>query len=276
MDFIQINVNCPGEARDILIAELSQFPFDNFLENETGFITSCENEAFDEAAIKEIFSRYTHFPDLSFHWESVEKVNWNIAWEAHYPPVIIDGKCLVRAAFHEPGPEMVLDMVITPRMSFGTGHHPTTHLMVKYLMTLDFKGKEVLDAGCGTAILAIAAEKLGAEKVLAYDIDEWSVSNALDNIQVNHCTRISIERGTIEEVNPAGPFHIILANINKNVLLHEMHDYARILNNGGLLVLSGFYTQDGPDIEKAASKNLLSKVYLDTMDSWALMGFIKN
>jgi len=171
---------------------------------------------------------------------------------------------------------MVLDMVITPRMSFGTGHHPTTHLMVKYLMTLDFKGKEVLDAGCGTAILAIAAEKLGAEKVLAYDIDEWSVSNALDNIQVNHCTRISIERGTIEEVNPAGPFHIILANINKNVLLHEMHDYARILNNGGLLVLSGFYTQDGPDIEKAASKYLLSKVYLNTMDSWALMGFIKN
>ncbi len=276
MDFIQINVNCPGEARDILIAELSLFPFDNFLENETGFITSCENEAFDEAGIKEIFSRYTLFPDLSFHWESVEKINWNIAWEAHYPPVVIDEKCMIRAAFHKPDPEMALDLVITPRMSFGTGHHPTTYLMVKYLMTLNFLGKTVLDAGCGTAILAIAAEKLGAEKVLAYDIDEWSVSNGLDNIQVNHCTKISIEQGTIAEVNPSGPFHIILANINKNVLLDELLHYARVLKQGGLLVLSGFYVEDSPDLEEAASKYSLSKVYLDTRDSWAIMGFIKN
>ena len=183
----------------------------------------------------------------------------------------MDDQCLIRAEFHRIEKKYPYEIIITPKMSFGTGHHQTTYLMIKGQLSMDHKNKRVMDAGCGTAILSIMAAKLGASEVDAFDIDDWSVLNGQENAEKNNINNILIQQGKITEVKLRGPYDIILANINKNILLSEMHHYAHYLSVGGLILFSGFYTPDIADLNRAAEPFGLKEEKRDEREGWATL-----
>lgn len=268
MYYTRLQVICDPEFSEILQAEISEAGFDTFMEIENGFEAYTEQENFNKEVLHEIQQRYSAFTPLTFYQDKIEKKNWNEEWEKNYEPVIVDDRVIIRAAFHQPAKNYQHDIIITPKMSFGTGHHQTTHLMVKTQLEMDHTNKVVMDAGCGTAILAIMASKLGAKKVEAFDIDEWSVINGEENTEINNCKNITIRQGKISDLTFEDDFDIILANINKNILLKEMHQYAAYLKKGGLLLLSGFYEQDIPDLLKSASQHSLTQVKSHEREKW--------
>lgn len=255
----------------MLLAELAEANFDTFLENENGFEAYVEGEGYDKPLVDAILKKYQALTSVEFSFSQIQKRNWNEEWEKSYSPIVVDDKCLIRASFHQADKKYPYEIVITPKMSFGTGHHQTTYLMVKNMLNIDHRGKRVMDAGCGTAILSIMASKLGAREVEAFDIDEWSIENGNENTAINHCDNITIQQGKITEVSLSGSFDIILANINKNVLLDEMKLYASYLNAGGFLLLSGFFTLDIPDLLAEASRHSLTEVSRDERDTWACL-----
>jgi len=267
----QLLVKCDPGFSEILMAELAEARFDTFLEVDNGFEAYVEGENFDESLVSEIRKKYQDVASLEFSFSRIEKRNWNEEWENSFSPIVVDGKCLIRAAFHQSEKRYPFEIIITPKMSFGTGHHQTTWLMVKSMLTIDHENKRVMDAGCGTAILSILASKLGAREVQAFDIDEWSVENGNENIEVNQARNIRIQQGRISEVQLQGSFDIVLANINKNVLLEEMGSYAARLNKGGILLLSGFFSFDIPDLLKEGGLHSLSETRRDERESWAAL-----
>lgn len=267
----QLIVTCDPAYSEILIAELSQANFDTFLENDNGFEAYVEEEKYDASLLEEIKKKYEGVTPLRFSWSRIEKKNWNEEWEKSFSPIVVEDKCLIRASFHQAEKRYPYEVIITPKMSFGTGHHQTTWLMVRNMLHIDHLGKRVMDAGCGTAILSILASKLGASEIEAFDIDEWSVENGTENIAINQCSNIQIRQGKISDLELKGPFDIILANINKNVLLDEMQRYAPHLSEGGLLLLSGFFTQDIPDLLDEADRYKLREVRRDERDNWAAL-----
>ena len=271
MYYTRLQVTCQEEFSEILMAELSEAGFDTFMETDNGFEAYAEEEKFDAATVAFIREKYDQHTPLTFLFDRIEKKNWNEEWEKNYEPINVEDKCLIRAEFHKPDKQYPYEIIITPKMSFGTGHHQTTYLMIKNQMTIDHKKKRVMDAGCGTAILSIMACKLGAKEVEAFDIDEWSVINGKENIEINECKNIIIQQGTIEEVNLTGKFDIILANINKNVLLNEMKIYSSYLIPGGILLLSGFYSNDIPDLIREASTHNLKELTRDERQTWACL-----
>ncbi len=246
-DYIGIHFYCPEEFVEILIAEMDQLGAESMMETEQGLEVYLEESLFDRKALTEVLDRY---PDANLTYEinRVATRNWNEEWEKNYDPIRVGDDCLVRASFHPADPSVKYEIVINPRMSFGTGHHATTYLMLSLQLTLDHEGKRVLDAGCGTAILAIMAEMRGAREVIAYDNNSWTIENAPENLSLNNCSRTEILEGTIDTLNLSGKFDIILANINKNVLLEEMSSYVSYLTKPGVLILSGFYQQDAGDL----------------------------
>lgn len=264
----RLKVICDPEFSEILQAEISEAGFDTFMEIENGFEAYAEQENFNKEVLHEIQNRYNQVTPITFYQDKIEKRNWNEEWEKNYEPVIVDDTVIIRAAFHQPEKQYPFDIIITPKMSFGTGHHQTTHLMVKTQLEMDHKNKIVMDAGCGTAVLAVMASKLGAKKVEAFDIDEWSVPNGQENAQLNGCNNINIRQGKISNLTFEDDFDIILANINKNILLEEMHQYAAYLKPGGLLLLSGFYEKDIPDLLKEADQYKLSQVKSHERENW--------
>jgi len=271
MFYTRLQVRCSADFTEILTAEIASAGFDTFMETEDGFEAYVEEENFDAAHVEEIRVRYLEQTSVEFAFDRIEKRNWNEEWEKSYEAIDVEGKCIIRAAFHEPSPSHTYEIVITPKMSFGTGHHQTTYLMIKNQMGMDFSGKRVMDAGCGTAILSIMAMKLGAREAEAFDIDEWSVINGKENIDVNHCSNINLQQGTIRQVALSGKFDIILANINKNVLLDEIKLYQQYLTPGGQLLLSGFYTHDIADLLAEAKPYGLTEVRRDERETWAAL-----
>jgi ribosomal protein L11 methyltransferase len=269
MYYTRLQVQCDQDFTEILIAELAEAGFDTFQENENGFEAYVEEDRFDTEILNAVKERYTAMTSLNFSFDKIEKRNWNEEWEKSYEPIIVDDKCLIRADFHRIEKKYPYEIIITPKMSFGTGHHQTTYLMVKAQMQIDHKNKRVMDAGCGTAILSIMASKLGAKEVEAFDIDEWSVINGKENIEINGFDNINLQQGKITEVKLEGKFDIILANINKNVLLDEIRIYATFLAPSGLLLLSGFYTPDIADLLSEAGKYKLKEVKRDERERWA-------
>jgi len=267
--YTRLQVLCDPAFSEILIAEIAEAGFDSFMETENGFEAFVEEDRFDQATLKDIQERYREQTTFTFQFDKIEKRNWNEEWEKSYEAINVENKCLIRAEFHQPNPSIPYEIVITPKMSFGTGHHQTTYLMIKQQMTIDHNGKRVMDAGCGTAILSIMASKLGAQSIEAFDIDEWSVINGKENMEVNKTLNINLQQGKISEVNLSGQFDIILANINKNVLLAEIKTYQTYLPPNGLLLLSGFYTHDIDDLKAEASKYNLREVHRDEREHWA-------
>lgn len=272
MSFITLTVTCDEEKRELLLAELSLFPFSAFEETEGGLLASCEEDEWqDEADITEILDRY----EVPFFLDKVEKVNWNEEWEKNYDPVVVGDQCIVRATFHQPRPDIPYEIIITPKMSFGTGHHATTHQVLKYQLELDHSGKKVLDVGCGTGALAIMAHKRGATDISAVDIDDWCIENSQENFALNNCTSIKLGLGGIDTIGESEGFDIILANINKNVLLDQISAYEKRMADGAALVLSGFYTVDIPDLLAEAEKCGLAYSSQSEKDKWAMLVLTK-
>lgn len=271
MHHTQLTVLCSPDFTDILIAELSEAGFDTFQENENGFDAYAEEDNFSNEIVDDVKAKYSAATALTFSFQKIEKKNWNEEWEKNYEPIDVDGKCLIRAHFHQPVKKYPFEIIITPKMSFGTGHHQTTYLMIKNQMNIDHNNKRIMDAGCGTAILAIMASKLGASEIEAFDIDEWSVVNGEENKELNNTKNIRIQQGKISEVGLKGKFDIILANINKNVLLAEIKTYASFLPPNGKLLLSGFYTHDIDDLKTEAAKYNLKEVSRDERETWACL-----
>jgi len=269
MYYTRLQVVCDPAYAEILMAEMAEVGFDTFMENEKGFEAYAEEKGLNQQALHEIQEKYSHINPLLFFQDKVQKQNWNEEWEKNVEPIVVDDRCLVKAHFHHIEQKYPYQIIITPKMSFGTGHHQTTYLMLKNQMTIDHREKRVMDAGCGTAILSIMACLLGAREVEAFDVDEWSVLNGRENAEVNRCQQIHIQQGKLEKLSFSHPFHLILANINKNVLLEELKLYARHLEDDGLVLLSGFYEKDIDDLVDEANKWRLRKVASDTHESWA-------
>jgi len=271
MFYARLQVVCDPDYTEILMAEIAEAGFDTFMETEKGFEAYAEEHNLDQSLLNELKEKYKDVNPLLFYQDKVQKQNWNEEWEKNVDPIFVEDQCLIRAEFHKIEKKFPYEIIITPKMSFGTGHHQTTYLMVKNQLGIDHKNKRVMDAGCGTAILAIMASKLGAKEVEAFDIDEWSVPNGKENIEINHCPNIRIRQGKIADMNFKGAFDIILANINKNVLLSEIQSYANFLPVKGLLLLSGFYTPDIDDLKKEAAKYKLTEVRRDERENWACL-----
>ncbi|WP_339708700.1 50S ribosomal protein L11 methyltransferase [uncultured Kriegella sp.] len=229
-------------ASDILIAELGEAGFESFVENEEGILAYIQKADWNDAILKDIQVFDNENFKIDFSLKEIEQENWNATWEQNFDSIQIGKQCMVRAPFHEK-PTTEYDIVIEPKMSFGTGHHETTHMMLQFVLDHDFDGKSVLDMGSGTGVLAILAAMKGASHIDAIDIDNWCYLNAKENAERNNCDHINVREGDSSLLGPM-KYDIILANINRNILLNDLPRYAECLKNDGLLFLSGFYSED--------------------------------
>jgi len=259
-------------AMEILIAELGEVGFESFVENENGVAAYIQKQDWHEAILEQIQILQSDELEITYDIEEIEQVNWNMEWEKHFEPIQVDDIVSIRAPFHE-NPNLKYDIVIEPKMSFGTGHHETTHLMIQQLLELDVTGKTVLDMGCGTGILAIFAEMRGATKLDAIDIDTWCYENSIENVERNNCKNIQVFEG---DANLLGnkKYDVIIANINRNILLQDISTYSNCLEQNGILLLSGFYREDIPFIEEAASQNNLMLQKTLERNNWVSLKFV--
>ena len=274
MSFIVLKVCVPEDLSDILKAELSDVGFDAFLDTEQGFEASVAKELFDTKLTEEVIQQYNHTQQITWETEEVAKQNWNKLWESNFHPIEISKDCYIRADFHPPVDGYTHQLVITPKMSFGTGHHATTSLMIQQQLTIDHQDKSVFDIGCGTGVLGIMAGKLGASKIVGCDIEDWSVENALENAQLNGVA-MEVFEGSAEQVEEEASFDIILANINLNVHKQSLATYAKLLKPNGYLLLSGFYKADIPTIENLANPLKLQKKSEKIQQDWACLVYMK-
>lgn len=246
--YLKLSCRATGEKTEILIGLLSQYPFESFEETDEGFHAYIPEKEWTEAIQAEINSLKNPFK-LAYSLEKVENQNWNAIWEAGFSPITIDDFCHIRASFHPPGPEVSYELIIDPKMAFGTGHHATTAMMIQSMHTLSPEGQSLLDYGCGTGVLAILARKMGARPVTAIDYDPNSVENTRENMAGNHTPDIAVYEGDLDVLPEHSTYSIILANINRNVLLAALPTLYSLLKKGGHLLLSGFVKEDGPLME---------------------------
>ncbi len=243
---IQITIASDDEQlREQLIAHLSAIDFDGFEEKDNELIAFINEKNLDIDSLDKILSVY----NVKYSSKIIEEQNWNALWESNFQHVIVDDFCAVRAHFHPPVTQTKFEIIITPKMSFGTGHHATTYMMISQMSRIDFKDKRVADFGTGTGVLAILAEKLGSKYVWAIDHDEWSIENATENIEKNGCQHVIIEKK--EGFLTSEKFDIILANINKNVILSNLDRLLSGIQGKGVILLSGLLTDDEADIVSA-------------------------
>jgi ribosomal protein L11 methyltransferase len=260
---------------DILTAELADLGFDMFTETPDGIKAYISSELYSQDLLASVVILAAPELRYSVAENLIPKQNWNEEWEKNYNPVEVGNRLLIRAPFHEKSNKHALEIVIEPRMSFGTGHHDTTWLMAQQLLDIDVKGHDVLDMGCGTGILAMLAAKLGAKSVLAIDIEEWACLNTKENAHRNGIFNISVEKGDVNLL--AGrAFQLTLANINKNVLLRHLPLYASGLSRSGVLLLSGFFKSDTPGLLQAAEAQGLLLKEQKVRNGWAMLHLIKN
>lgn len=229
-------------ASEILVAQLGELNFESFTETESGLKAYIQKEELDRGLVDEIQILNSSEFEISYDVTEIPQVNWNSEWEKNFNPIEVNGECALRAPFHPPF-NVKYEIVIEPKMSFGTGHHETTFMMLQFILENDFKGKSVMDMGCGTAVLAILAEMKGATKIDAVDIDEWCFENSVENIERNDCNNISVYQGDASYFEDK-KYEVVIANINRNILLQDMEVYAKSLEEGGDLYLSGFYKED--------------------------------
>lgn len=245
-------VNPLQPASDILIAELGEAGFESFVENEEGILAYIQKNDWSESILESVDILENEIFKISFQVKEIEQENWNATWESNFNPIQVDNKCIVRAPFHEK-PNVEFDIVIEPKMSFGTGHHETTHMMLQHILDHDFEGKSVLDMGSGTGVLAILTALKGANSIDAIDIDHWCYLNAKENITRNNSEHINIFEGDVNLLTDQ-KYDVIIANINRNILLADIPKYAKCLNANGILFLSGFYVEDIPLISSKCNE----------------------
>ena len=278
MDNIYIEYNfsvSPKEpATEILIAELGNVGFESFVETENGVTAYIQEQDWNATILEDIFILNSDEFTIEYQKNEVEQTNWNAEWEKNFQPIQVDNLVSVRAPFHE-NPNLKYDIVIEPKMSFGTGHHETTHMMIQHLLQLDLENKKVLDMGCGTGILAIFAEMKGAKPIDAIDIDNWCYENSLENVERNNCKDISVFEGD-SSLLINKKYDVIIANINRNILLMDMNIYTKCLNEKGILLLSGFYQEDIPIIDAEVSKFDLKLETIIERNNWVALKYNKD
>jgi ribosomal protein L11 methyltransferase len=260
-------------ATEILIAELGNVGFESFVENDKGLIAYIQKENWNEALLEGIFILNSDEFSIAYTQHEVAQTNWNAAWEENFEAIEVDNMVSIRAPFHE-NPNLKYAIVIEPKMSFGTGHHETTHMMVQHLLQLELENKKVLDMGCGTGILAIFAEMRGAKPTDAIDIDNWCYLNSIENVARNNCEHISVFEGDSTLLTDK-KYDVIIANINRNILLMDMEIYTNCLNEKGVLLLSGFYKEDIPMIDAAVSKYQLKLETTLERNNWVALKYNK-
>ena len=241
-------------ANDIIAALAAELGFESFVESEQGTIGYVPINLYDEQALNEALADFP-MPDtqVTFTTCEMEDKNWNEEWEKHFfEPIVVDSRCVIHSTFHKDYPKADFDIIINPQMAFGTGHHQTTRLIISYLLDIELSGKTVLDMGCGTSILAILASMRGAKALTAIDIDEWCVNNSIDNLALNDINNIKVFQGDASSLASEGPFDVVIANINRNILLADMQYYVARMNQGGEIYFSGFYESDLPMIQAEA------------------------
>lgn len=268
--YVQISFeNIQPEQQEVLIALLAEAGFEGFVENELELNAFIPESNFDRVLLNEIVFKY----QLTYKDQKIESKNWNQSWESNFHPVVVGDFVGIRAHFHAPITNVKHDIIITPKMSFGTGHHATTYMMIEQMKKIEFEGKSVFDFGTGTGILAVLAEKLGAKNVIAVDNDPWSVENAKENIQLNKCSAIEILNACI--VDAPGKLDIVLANINKNVILDNFFMMVQLLRKNGSLLLSGLLTEDVSEIQELAHRYELKEAGKTENSSWICLVFNK-
>lgn len=278
MDFYELRFvyDSPVETEiinDILASELGEIGFESFTQAEDGLLAYIRETAYNRDELQQTIASFPlENTGIQFTENRMESKNWNEEWEKNYfKPITIGNDCIIHASFHGVEAGYAYDIVIDPKMSFGTGNHETTYLMIDEMLRMDFKGKEVLDMGCGTAVLSILAAQKEAGRVVGVDIDEWAYENALENIKLNRTTDIRIVLGGAEKLDSFDKFDIILANINRNILLRDAAYYANCMKKDGCLLMSGFYTEDIPVIEEAYKKQGLVLESFSGKNNWAVV-----
>lgn len=257
---------------EILVAELGELPFESFIESDLGIVAYIQKQFWTENILDDLHILSSPEFQISYTIEEIVQVNWNEEWEKNFEAIDVDGICHVRAPFH-PKTDAKYDIVIEPKMSFGTGHHETTHMMIQHLLETDVKGKKTLDMGCGTAILAILAEMKGAQPIDAIDIDNWCYLNSIENATRNNCTQITVYEGDADLLKDK-KYDLIIANINRNILLNDMQTYVDCLNKEGILLLSGFYNEDIPFIDASCTEKGLTYVKKFERNNWVSLKYI--
>jgi ribosomal protein L11 methyltransferase len=259
-------------ATEILIAELGFASFESFFETEDGVKAYIQKEEWNDSILEGIRIMNSREFDIQYDIKEIEQVNWNQEWEKNFSPIDVDKMCRVRAPFHDKR-DVDYDIIIEPKMSFGTGHHETTFMMLQFILETELNDKKVLDVGCGTAVLAILSEMKGATSIDAVDIDEWCYLNSIENVKRNHCKNIQVYQGDISSVESV-KYDIILANINRNILLQDMEKYSRCLTEQGILFLSGFYDRDLGDIVSCCENHELRLIEKKMKNDWVSAKFV--
>ena len=261
---------------EIIIAELSNQGFEGFLETETGVVGYISSDLFEELNLdKLLFNNNPAFGKIEIETEFILDKNWNELWESNYEPAIISDKVIVRAPFHAQQLYYEYEIIIEPKMSFGTGHHETTSLMMEQILTQNLAGKSVLDVGCGTGVLGILTSKMGADKITALDINEWAYENTIENVSKNKINNLKVIHGGIDLIREE-KFDLLLANITRNVLMDEIPAYSEKIKSEGIMILSGILMADLEDIKrKAESEKLQFESYLQKKD-WIAVKFFRN
>ena len=258
--------------REILISDLADINFESFIETANGVEAFIQKDLYNQNSFCEL--AIIKKEGITYIKKTIKEQNWNSEWESNFNPIDVNGECYIRASFHQPVGTKY-DIIIDPKMSFGTGHHATTYLMIAEILKMDLNHQNILDMGCGTGVLAILAEKKSAKKIIAIDTDEWAYQNAVENITINNAKNIEVLRGNSSLLKEYS-FSTIFANINRNILLQDLNIYAKVLQENGDLLLSGFYTQDIPLMISEAKKYNLDLMTNSTKDNWSMLHLKKH
>lgn len=278
MRYIQLSITAhpsSDDVTDILSFYLGNIGYNSFIASKNGLEAYIPQQDFSEQKLNEVLHSLTiEMNDLlkdvklAYEYNLLEEKNWNKEWEKNYfEPLVVSNKCCVRSSFHTIDKQYDYEIIIDPKMAFGTGHHQTTYLMLQEILKLDVKQRTVLDMGCGTAVLAILAAKMGASNVVAIDFDEWAYHNAKENTVLNRMANVTVRLGEVGLIQDEN-YNFVFANINRNVLLQDIQHYAKAMNSGAILIMSGFYTDDVPSIKKECEKNNLSFQKTEQKDNW--------
>lgn len=278
MKYIEVSFNSNPASEDIydaISASIATIGFESFVQSDNLLLAYIDSTQFSTNAIDDFISNFPLDVNISYTFKEIEDKNWNEEWEKHFfEPIVFENKCIIHSSFHNVTSDYEYKILIDPKMAFGTGHHQTTSLMIKNILGSDFRNKTVLDMGCGTAVLAILASMRGAKNITAIDIDKWAYENAIENVKLNSIENINIQLGGAELLGNE-KFDIILANINRNILLEDIPHYVNVLNDGGTLIVSGFYEEDIPMISNKCIENKLSFKNYFEQDNWVAVVYNK-
>ncbi len=271
MKYVEVAFNCDPNTEtvtDILADQLSDIEYESFVQSDSGLLAYVPKPKFSVEKIDNLIRNFWLDAKIGYSFKEIEDKNWNEEWEKHYfQPIVFEDKCIIHSSFHQPEGEYDYRILIDPKMAFGTGHHQTTGLILKEILSMDLQDKSVLDMGCGTAVLAILASMRGARSLTAIDIDEWAYHNALENIKLNNIFNVKVKLGGAELLGEE-TYDVIFANINRNILLQDIPFYVKVLNPGGNIIMSGFYKEDIFAIREKCEQNDLKYLGFSETDNW--------